>query len=151
MIAVIQRVKSCTVTSNNIAQTKSGGGLLVYLGIEKNDIDEDINFIVHKIINLRIFNDKKKKMNYSVADINGDIMVVSQFTLCADVNKGLRPSFIKSMSIDQARNTYNVFLENMKKKYKNIYSGIFQANMLVDSINDGPVTLILRSNIVEAN
>ena len=151
MIALIQRVKSCTVTNNNTTSITIGPGLLVYIGIEKNDSDDDINFIVHKIINLRIFNDKNKKMNYSVADINGDIMIVSQFTLCADVNKGLRPSFTKAMPIDEARNTYNILLDEMEKKYKNVYSGIFQADMLVDSINDGPVTMIIRSNAVEAN
>ncbi len=151
MIALVQRVKSCAITNNNAIYTQAGAGLLVYIGIEDNDSGDDINFIVHKIINLRIFNDKNKKMNYSVSDINGDIMIVSQFTLCADVNKGLRPSFIKAMPIDEARSTYNILLDKMEKKYKNTYSGIFQADMLVDSINDGPVTMIIRSNTVESN
>ena len=151
MIALIQRVKSCSIKINHKAHSATGIGLLVFIGIENGDINKDINFIAHKIINLRIFNDKNKKMNYSVTDIDGEIMVVSQFTLCADTTKGLRPSFIKAMPIHQALGTYNQFLDCIKGKYKNIKSGIFQTDMLINSINDGPVTLILRSNAIESN
>ena len=151
MIAVIQRVKSCSITINNTIHSNIESGVLVFIGIENGDINEDINFIANKIINMRIFNDNYQKMNYSVADISGDIMVVSQFTLCADATKGLRPSFIKAMPIKHALNTYNKFLDCMNRKHNNIQSGVFQADMLINSVNDGPVTLIVRSNTIASN
>ena len=147
MIAVIQRVKSCSISIANTIHAQSGQGLLVYIGIEIDDSEDDINFIAHKIINLRIFNDNNKKMNYSVHDIDGDIMVVSQFTLCANLEKGMRPSFTNAMCIDNALIIYNQFVEYMKLQFQNIHCGIFQSEMLVDSINDGPASFILRSNL----
>ena len=99
MIAVVQRVNSCLVNVDNKDSSSIGVGMLVLLGIEDGDGFDDIKYCAKKLINLRIFNDNHDKMNLSVVDINAEIMIVSQFTLCADVNKGLRPSFIKELSV----------------------------------------------------
>lgn len=148
MIAVIQRVKSCSITINNKIHSSIGCGILAFIGIECGDSIKDINFIAHKIINLRIFKDNMKKMNYSVTDIGGEIMVVSQFTICADITKGLRPSFTKAMPINNAKTVYSQFINYMEDKYSNVQSGVFQEDMLISSINDGPVTFIVKSSNV---
>ena len=147
MIAILQRVDSCKIMINDEIHSKSGRGLLAYVGLEINDSDSDVNFIAHKIINLRIFNDNRNKMNYSVKDIDGDIMVVRQFTLCANLERGLRPSFTNAMPIDSAAIIFKQFVEYIALEYKYVYSGIFQSEMLVDAVNNGPSTFIIRSNI----
>ena len=145
MIAIIQRVKSCNVKINNLKTASIEKGILVFLGIERNDDISDIKYCTNKIINLRIFNDTNDKMNLSVKDINGEVMVVSQFTLCGKTDKGSRPSYISAMNINLARDLYNKFLDYMEQCYYNIKSGTFQAHMTINLINDGPVTLIVRS------
>ena len=131
--------------NNNAIYTQAGSGLLVYIGIEDNDSDDDINFIVHKIINLRIFNDNHGKMNLSVVDINAEIMIVSQFTLCGNTKKGNRPSYMSAMDVELAKTLYDKFLDYMNKCYSKVKSGIFQADMNIKLENNGPVTLIIRS------
>ena len=120
-------------------------GILVLLGIEEDDDDDDVKYITHKILKMRIFNDNQKHMNFSVIDIDGSVMVVSQFTLCGDLKKGNRPSYIKAMSIDAAKGVYHSFINYISECYSKVESGVFQANMEINLINDGPVTLIIRS------
>tara|TARA_B100001123_G_C15071557_1_gene931805 strand:+ start:408 stop:815 length:408 start_codon:yes stop_codon:yes gene_type:complete len=120
-------------------------GVLVFLGIEGTDSNEDVKYMTQKLIKLRIFNDSNDKMNLSIQDIDGEIMVISQFTLCGDTQKGNRPSYINAMRPDNAEILYNHFVNDMRDIYRKIKTGVFQANMDVSLVNDGPVTLILRS------
>ena len=145
LIALVQRVKECSVSCNNKIQNSIQKGLLALVGIESNDSMEDIKYITHKLIKLRIFNDSNEKMNLSVDDINGEIMLVSQFTLCGETRKGNRPSYINAMDVKMAALVYNDLIEYMSKNYNNIKTGIFQADMDIKLINDGPVTLLVRS------
>ena len=146
MRAVIQRVTKADVTinSNQICQIKDG--LLILLGIQIDDSNEDISWLVKKISNLRIFSDKNAKMNNSVIDVNGEIIIVSQFTLHAKTKKGNRPSFITAAKPDIAIPLYEEFILKLKSETGlNVYSGEFGADMQVSLINDGPVTIILDS------
>tara|TARA_B100001287_G_scaffold243091_1_gene218924 strand:+ start:229 stop:684 length:456 start_codon:yes stop_codon:yes gene_type:complete len=146
MRVVIQRVTKADVTinSNQICQIKDG--LLILLGIQIDDNNEDISWLVKKISNLRIFSDKNAKMNNSVIDVNGEIIIVSQFTLHAKTKKGYRPSFITAAKPDIAIPLYEEFILKLKSETGlNIYSGEFGADMQVSLINDGPVTIILDS------
>ena len=146
MRVVIQRVTKADVTinSNQICQIKDG--LLILLGIQIDDSNEDISWLVKKISNLRIFSDKNAKMNNSVIDVNGEIIIVSQFTLHAKTKKGNRPSFITAAKPDIAIPLYEEFILKLKSETGlNIYSGEFGADMQVSLINDGPVTIILDS------
>ena len=145
MIAIVQRVTSCDVRINNKLESSINHGILVLLGIEKDDNHDDIKYISKKILKMRIFNDNQKNMNLSVQDVDGSIMIVSQFTLCANVKKGNRPSYIDAMPINEARNVYDSFLSYMNEQYSKIESGIFQADMEVNLVNDGPVTISIRS------
>mgnify|MGYP001070405776 FL=1 len=145
MIAIVQRVTSCDVHIDNKLVSSINHGILVLLGIEKDDNHDDIKYLSKKILKMRIFNDNQKNMNLSVQDVDGSIMIVSQFTLCANVKKGNRPSYIDAMPINEARNVYNSFLNYMNEKYSKIESGIFQADMEVKLVNDGPVTISIRS------
>jgi D-aminoacyl-tRNA deacylase len=147
MKAVIQRVTEAGIKIANEFHTGISNGLLVFIGIEKGDTIDHIKYISNKIINLRIFSDSQDKMNLSVGDINGEILVVSQFTLCTDKNKsGNRPSFSQSETPEMALNLYNLFIENLKSNYSalKIRSGVFSEYMEVSLINDGPVTIILE-------
>jgi len=146
LIAVIQRVVSCSVSIENTIHSKINNGILVLLGIENEDNFDTIKYIVHKIIKLRIFDDTQGKMNLSVNDIGGSIMVASQFTLCGATKKGNRPSYVKAMPPEQSRPLYNSFVDYIKSCYSKVESGIFQADMNISLVNDGPVTLIVRSN-----
>ena len=120
-------------------------GILALLGIENNDDEDDIKYIAHKIIKMRIFSDGQKRMNFSVGDVDGSIMVVSQFTLCGDVKKGNRPSYINAMDAQLAKEIYDSFVDYIGTCYPKIKSGTFQADMDINLVNDGPVTLIIRS------
>ena len=146
MIAVVQRVNACAVRIKNDNDITIDKGVLVLLGIEANDRDEDIKYCAKKIINLRIFNDNQGKMNLSVKDINAEIMMVSQFTLCGDTRKGNRPSYISAMSVDMAKELYSQFVDYISGIYDHVKSGVFQADMNISLENSGPVTLIIRSN-----
>jgi len=145
LIALVQRVKSCTMSSIGHQTQSIDRGVLVFLGIEGTDSNEDVKYMTQKLIKLRIFNDSNDKMNLSIQDIDGEIMVISQFTLCGDTQKGNRPSYINAMRPDNAEILYNHFVNDMRDIYRKIKTGVFQANMDVSLVNDGPVTLILRS------
>jgi len=144
MKVVIQRVSKASVTISGQVKAKIAKGLLVLLGIEEEDDKSDIEWLVPKIISLRIFNDADEKMNLSVSDIDGDILVISQFTLHASTKKGNRPSFIKAARPDKANQLYQEFVKNLSDLYKReIFTGSFGADMKVELINDGPVTIII--------
>ena len=145
MIAVIQRVKSCSVWIDKEKKDSINTGILILLGIEKNDDTNDMKYLTNKIINMRIFNDNNDKMNLSIKDIQGEMMVVSQFTLCAEIKKGNRPSYINAMNSKDARLLYNKFTKHIKQNYSKVKSGIFQSHMKINLINNGPVTIIARS------
>lgn len=145
MIALIQRVSNASVEVSSKTVSSIGKGLLVFIGIEKGDTDEDIEYLVRKISQLRVFEDGSGKLNYSVRDINGEILVVSQFTLLADCTKGNRPSFEKAEAPQRARELYEKFIEKLKISGVSVASGIFGASMKVNLTNDGPVTIIIDS------
>lgn len=144
MIAVIQRVSRASVEIEEKVRANIGAGLLVLLGIEDADGDEDIEWLSNKIINLRIFNDADDVMNVSVKDQDGDIIVVSQFTLHASVKKGNRPSYIKASKPDVAIPLYERFVDVLERALgKRVQTGEFGADMKVSLVNDGPVTIIV--------
>ena len=146
MRIVIQRVREASVKINDEIVGEIQQGLLVLLGIEHVDSEIDADYLIQKLIHLRIFGDEEGKMNLSVSDISGDLLIVSQFTLFADTKKGNRPSFIRSARPEQARPLYDYFLSQLNKLFSGkIENGVFGANMLVELINDGPVTIILDS------
>ncbi len=146
MRIVIQRVLSASVTIEGVKKSEIGQGLLVLLGIENSDTDEDINWLCKKIAHLRIFNDDNEVMNLSVKDVNGEVLVVSQFTLHASTKKGNRPSYIKAAKPNVAVPMYEKFVNTLEKEIdKNIPTGEFGADMKVELLNDGPVTIIIDS------
>ena len=146
MRALIQRVSSASVQIDNKVFSKIGNGLLVLLGVEDEDSDSDIDWLSSKISQMRIFDDKNDNMNLSVNDINGEVLVVSQFTLHASTKKGNRPSYIRASKPDHAVAMYEAFILQMKDKIINgVSSGQFGACMQVDLINDGPVTIWIDS------
>ncbi len=144
MRAVIQRVSNAQVDAEGKITGKIGLGLLVLVGIVEEDTTEDIEWLSGKIVNLRIFNDQQEIMNRSVIDVDGDILVVSQFTLHASTRKGNRPSYIHATKPDKAIPLYEQFLHQLERDLgKPVSSGIFGAMMKVHLINDGPVTIII--------
>ncbi|MBN2546786.1 MAG: D-tyrosyl-tRNA(Tyr) deacylase [Spirochaetes bacterium] len=147
MRAVVQRVKSASVNIDNKLYSSINKGLLVLLGISNNDTEEDIAYIIDKLINLRIFKDENNKMNNSVESIKGEILIVSQFTLYGDVRKGRRPSYTEALNGDKAIALYDKLICSLKKDYyqDKIKSGEFGTMMDVELINDGPVTILLDS------
>ena len=146
MRALIQRVSSASVQIDNKVFSKIGNGLLVLLGVEDEDSDSDIDWLSSKISQMRIFDDKNDNMNLSVNDINGEVLVVSQFTLHASTKKGNRPSYIRASKPDHAVPMYEAFILQMKDKIINgVSSGQFGACIQVDLINDGPVTIWIDS------
>jgi D-tyrosyl-tRNA(Tyr) deacylase len=145
MRAVIQRVKESSVSVNNEIIGKIGSGLMVLLGVAETDRVEDADYLAAKIVNLRIFEDENHKMNRSLLDIGGDMLVVSQFTLLADCRKGRRPSFVHAAGPNKANELYERFVEQVRQKGANVATGRFRAMMDVSLINDGPVTLIMES------
>ena len=146
MKTVIQRVSSASVTINAKIAADIQKGLLVLVGIEDADAQEDIDWLCQKIANLRIFGDENDMMNLSVKDINGDVIVVSQFTLHAQTKKGNRPSYIKASKPEIAIPLYENFVQKMEKELgKKVQIGIFGADMKVSLLNDGPVTIIIDS------
>jgi len=146
MRVVIQRVSSASVTIDNKIVADIQKGLLVLVGIEDADSQEDIDWLVNKITNIRIFGDENDVMNLSVAAIDGEIIVVSQFTLHAATKKGNRPSYIKASKPETAVPLYEKFVAQMEKDLgKNVQTGVFGADMKVQLLNDGPVTIIIDS------
>ncbi|NVN96194.1 MAG: D-tyrosyl-tRNA(Tyr) deacylase [Bacteroidetes bacterium] len=144
MRAVIQRVSQASVAINGKIHDSVNQGLLVLLGIEESDTFEDIEWLCGKISRLRIFNDKDEVMNLSITDVDGDVLLISQFTLHASTKKGNRPSYIKAAKPERAIPIYEKFIFQLEKELaKPIKSGIFGADMKVSLINDGPVTIII--------
>lgn len=144
MKALIQRVKRASVTINNELYSKIGFGLLVFLGVEKGDTIENAKLLADKLSKLRIFEDENEKMNLSVKDVKGEMLVVSQFTLAGDCKKGTRPSFDKAAPPDIAKKLYEDFVELIKTYDIPTQTGQFQAMMDVELINDGPVTFMVE-------
>lgn len=144
MKAIIQRVSSASVTIDNLISAEIQSGLLVFVGIEAADSQEDIQWLSSKIANLRIFADENEVMNKSVKDIDGEILIISQFTLHASTKKGNRPSYIKAARPETSIPLYEKFLEQMSNELgKPIQAGIFGADMKVALVNDGPVTILM--------
>ncbi len=145
MRAVVKRVTRASVTVDLEVIGKIEKGLVLFLGIGKYDTEEDVGFLVEKIIGLRIFEDEQEKMNLALTDIKGSLLVVSQFTLQGDCRKGRRPSFAEAASAKMARVLYDKFVALCKARGVNTQTGQFQADMAVELINDDPVTLLLDS------
>ena len=146
MKVVIQRVSQATVKVSDKIISEIKLGFLILLGVEKSDSKQDIDWLVNKISNLRIFSDNELKMNLSIKDIKGEIIVVSQFTLHAKTKKGNRPSYIKAANPEQAEPLYKAFISQLKNASAvSVQSGVFGANMQVDIVNEGPVTIIMDS------
>lgn len=145
MRAVVQRVKHSQVTVEEEIVGKIQSGLMVLLGVEDGDTPKDAQYMIDKVANLRIFEDEDEKMNCSIKDVGGDILAVSQFTLLGDCRKGRRPSFINAARPDAANDLYELFVAGVREEGIKVETGVFQADMLVDIANDGPVTLLLDS------
>ncbi|MBE6072567.1 MAG: D-tyrosyl-tRNA(Tyr) deacylase [Clostridium butyricum] len=145
MRAVVQRVTSSSVSVENKVIGKINQGFNVLLGISQDDTNEDLQYIADKIINLRVFQDENDKMNLSLLDVNGEILVISQFTLYGDCRKGRRPNFMQAKGGDEARILYEEFLKILKSSGLKVETGEFGADMKVEINNDGPVTILLDS------
>lgn len=143
---VVQRVKSAQVNVDNNTVGKIDNGFLVLIGITHTDTKEIADYLVKKLINLRIFEDKNGKMNLSLNDVKGSLLLVSQFTLYADCSGGNRPSFIEAAKPDFANELYEYIINECEKKVDKVETGIFGADMKVSLINDGPVTIILKKD-----
>lgn len=142
MIVLVQRTLESNVKVDNKIVGQIKNGLTIFVGFKKNDTSKEIDYMVNKVLNLRIFDDENHVMNKSLLDIKGEILSISQFTLCADTSKGRRPSYCNAHS--SALDLYNEFNEKLKK-FVNVETGIFKADMKVSLVNDGPVTLILEN------
>ena len=145
MRVVIQRVSEASVKVDNQIVGEIGKGLMLLIGVDENDENVDADWLVKKILDVRVFSDEEGKMNHSVKDINGEILCISQFTLISDYKKGNRPSYIKAAKPDKAIPLFEYFKDEIKKSGLKTESGIFGADMKVSLINDGPVTLVFDS------
>jgi len=149
MRAVLQRVDRATVAVSGRVISSIGRGSIVFLGVEKGDERRDADYLLEKIINLRIFEDREGKMNLSLLDTGGGLMIISQFTLLGDCRKGRRPSFYRAAEPDGARELYDYFVAAAKTRITGAGAGEFQAMMKIELVNDGPVTMLLDSrNII---
>lgn len=148
MIAVLQRINNATVYADGDLSGSVGHGLYILLGVEKGDEEQDAVLLSEKISKLRIFNDENDKMNLSVMDVDGEIMVVSNFTLNANYSHGNRPDYFASASPDEANRLYEYFLSLISKKVKHTASGKFGADMKTDMSTDGPVTIVMSSKVL---
>lgn len=146
MRAVVQRVASSSVTVEGETTGKIDKGLMVLLGVADGDTDKDVTYMVDKIVNLRIFEDENDKMNLSLQDIGASLLVVSQFTLHGDCRKGRRPSFIEAAKPEIADNLYQKFVDKARSMGIRTETGRFKTHMMVELINDGPVTILVDSN-----
>ena len=143
MRALIQRVNSASVKIDGEIVGKIGKGFLIFLGVYEEDTEEKIEKLTKKIVNLRIFNDENDKMNLSIKDVKGKILLISQFTLCADTRKGNRPSFVSAKNPKDANVIYEKTIESIRNEGIIVEKGIFGADMKVELLNDGPVTILL--------
>ncbi len=146
MLGLIQRVKKAQVDVNDECVGKIEQGILLLLGLEKADTHATADKLIDKLLAYRVFADEQNKMNCSVQQINGGVLVVSQFTLAADTQKGLRPSFSCAMPPLEAEQLYDYFVAQLRTKHEKVATGIFAADMQVSLVNDGPVTFILKVN-----
>jgi D-tyrosyl-tRNA(Tyr) deacylase len=146
MRAVVQRVSEARVTVDGSITGRIGAGLLVLLGVTRSDTEADSRYLADKILNLRVFSDDAGKMNRSLLDTGGALLVVSQFTLYGDCRKGRRPSFDAAAPPEQARTLYEIFITAARAEGVPVETGVFQAHMAVSLTNDGPVTLLLESS-----
>lgn len=144
MKVLVQRVLSSSVEVDNKIVGQINKGLMLLVGFTDSDTDKEIDYMVDKIINLRIFDDENGVMNKSLIDVNGSILSISQFTLYADTRKGRRPSYIKALNGDKAILLYDKFNNKLKKENIKVETGIFGADMKVSLINDGPITIMLE-------
>ena len=144
MKVLVQRVLSSSVEVDNKIVGQINKGLMLLVGFTDSDTDKEIDYMVDKIINLRIFNDENGVMNKSLIDVNGSILSISQFTLYADTRKGRRPSYVKALSGDKAILLYDKFNNKLKEENIKVETGIFGADMKVSLINDGPITIMLE-------
>jgi D-tyrosyl-tRNA(Tyr) deacylase len=146
MRAIIQRVKSAKVIIDNNEYSSINHGLIVFVGIENSDVSEDINWLINKILNIKLFNDHNDIMNNSIMKSEGEIMVISQFTLFASTKKGNRPSYIKAAKPEIAIPIYNDFCNKLRETLgEKIKTGVFGANMQIELTNDGPVSIIINT------
>lgn len=145
MRVVIQRVKNASVEIDGNVNGKINTGFLVLLGIASTDTKQDVDYLVKKVVNLRVFSDENDKMNLSLKDVNGELLVISQFTLYGNCREGNRPSFIEAAKPDVAVPLYEYFVEECKKQITVVETGVFGADMKVSLLNDGPVTIIIES------
>ncbi|MDD3249998.1 MAG: D-aminoacyl-tRNA deacylase [Smithellaceae bacterium] len=145
MRAVLQRVDRACVRINSQIFSAMDQGLLVFLGVEKGDTEKDADFLLEKTVHLRIFEDEQGKMNLSLLDIKGEMLVVSQFTLLADCVRGRRPSFDRAEEPEKARALYEYFVSRAQQRVRKLATGAFQEKMQVELINSGPVTILLDS------
>ena len=143
--AIIQRVSSAYVSVDNTQISSINNGFLILLGVQQGDDEKDLEYLVKKTVGMRIFKDDNQHMNLSIQDVNGEALVVSQFTLCADTHKGRRPSFIHAAPPEMAEQMYQQFCEQLRTAGVPVQTGRFGAMMDVSLINDGPVTIILDS------
>jgi D-tyrosyl-tRNA(Tyr) deacylase len=145
MIVVIQRCSRGKVTVSNKVVGQISHGLVILLGVQKNDTEKDADYLVHKISGLRIFSDENDKMNLSIKDMGGSALVISQFTLCGDTKKGRRPSFIQAAAPEDGNRLYEYFMSELEREGVPVQSGEFGAMMDVELVNNGPVTFVLNS------
>ena len=145
MRVVIQRVKNARVEIDGNVNGKINTGFLVLLGIASTDTKQDVDYLVKKVVNLRVFSDENDKMNLSLKDVNGELLVISQFTLYGNCREGNRPSFIEAAKPDVAIPLYEYFVEECRKQISVVETGVFGADMKVSLLNDGPVTIIIES------
>ncbi|AUN15537.1 D-tyrosyl-tRNA(Tyr) deacylase [[Clostridium] sordellii] len=145
MRAVVQRVASSKVIVDESTIGEINKGLLILLGVTHEDTSKDVDYLLDKIVNLRIFEDENDKMNLSLKDVNGELLVVSQFTLYGDCRKGRRPNFTNAAKPDLATSLYEEFIDKAKKEGIKVGTGKFGAHMMVDLVNDGPVTILIDS------
>lgn len=148
MIAVLQRVKRAAVTVENNIVGQCGAGLCILLGIAKGDTDQDASALAEKIVNLRIFCDENDKMNLSLKDVDGEALIVSNFTLLASYKKGKRPDYMNAAAPDEANRLYEYFSELCAKELKHVGKGVFGGDMEISLVNDGPVTIVMDSNVL---
>lgn len=146
MRAVVQRVTHASVAIEGNIVGAIDKGLLVLVGIKAEDTLKDMEYIINKISGLRIFEDETGKMNLSVADVGGKLLIVPNFTLYGNVTKGMRPSFVASGSVEEARDKFEIFMDKLKQGNIPVEAGVFQADMKVSLVNDGPVTILLESD-----
>ncbi len=150
MKAVIQRVAHASVVVDGVTVGSCGNGYMILLGVAEGDTEQDADLLARKIVNLRIFSDEAGKMNRSIKDIDGEMLVISQFTLMANYRNGNRPDFLASAKPDEANRLYEYFKELVAREVRRVEGGVFGAHMEVSLLNDGPVTIVMDSEVLKS-